>query len=282
MMKEAHPNYTLTILSVSLVLFLFGIYAFIFVHPEIIVDRLKEELQIVVELEDGVRSENRMEIENHLSNLEWVRPNSIEFVSSDDAARDMRFELGPLAEELDVSSPFSDLFMFSVYAENYEPVTLEMIKVQVEKQNGVDKVYYQTDAHENLEKALSQWSKYALYLGLAFALIAFILVYNTLKLALYSRRKTILTLDMVGARKSFIRKPFIYKSIVHGILSSGIAIVLILIGILLIGQEFEGVFSLFNSTGFLFWILGMLILGIFLQLISTRFILHRFLSGRIQ
>ena len=133
-MREAHPNYTLTILSVSLVLFLFGIYAFIYAHPEIIVDRLKEELQIVVELKEEINSENRGEIENYLSDLEWVRPNSVEFVSSEDAARDMRFELGPLAEELDVSSPFSDLFMFSVFAENYEPITLEMIKVQVEKQ----------------------------------------------------------------------------------------------------------------------------------------------------
>ncbi len=281
-MREAHPNYTLTILSVSLVLFLFGIYAFIYAHPEIIVDRLKEELQIVVELKEEINSENRGEIENYISDLEWVRPNSVEFVSSEDAARDMRFELGPLAEELDVSSPFSDLFMFSVFAENYEPITLEMIKVQVEKQSGVDKVYYQTDAHENLEKALAQWSKYALYLGLAFALIAFILVYNTLKLALYSRRKTILTLDMVGARKSFIRKPFIYQSILHGVLSSGIAIALILAGLLLIGQEFDGVFALFKSNRFLIWIMGMLVLGIVLQLISTRFILHRFLSGRIQ
>ncbi len=281
-MKEAHPNYTLTILSVSLVLFLFGIYAFIYTHPDIIVDRLKEELQIVVELQDPLEAADHDDLRTFIDSLEWVRPGTLEFVSAEAAARDMRFEMGPLADELDVQSPFSDLFLFSVFAEHYEPVTLEMIKVQIQKQSGVDKVYYQTDAHENLQKALAQWSKYALYLGVAFALIAFILVYNTLKLALYSRRKTILTLDMVGARKSFIRKPFIWQSIWHGLLSAGLAILLILAGLLIIGQEFEGIFSLFYSERFMFWIVGMLLLGIGLQLLSTRFILHRFLSGRIQ
>ncbi|NBC24384.1 MAG: hypothetical protein GVX78_02065, partial [Bacteroidetes bacterium] len=156
------------------------------------------------------------------------------------------------------------------------------VKVQIQKQAGVSEVFYQTDAHQNLEKALKQWSKYALYLGIAFAVIAFILVYNTLKLALYSRRKTILTLDMVGARKNFIRKPFIYRSIWHGFLSAFLAIMLILLGLLIIGQEFNGIFSLFYGTRFIIWIIGMLILGILLQLVSTRYILFRFLSGRIQ
>jgi len=281
-MKEAHPNYTMTILSVSLVLFLFGIYAFVYTHPDVIVDRLKEELQIVVELEDALDEESQIEIEDFISSLEWVRPKTLEYVSAEKAARDMRFEMGPLADELSVQSPFGDLFLFSVYAEHYEPVTLEMVKVQIQKQAGVSEVFYQTDAHQNLEKALKQWSKYALYLGIAFAVIAFILVYNTLKLALYSRRKTILTLDMVGARKNFIRKPFIYRSIWHGFLSAFLAIMLILLGLLIIGQEFNGIFSLFYGTRFIIWIIGMLILGILLQLVSTRYILFRFLSGRIQ
>lgn len=281
-MKEAHPNYTMTILSVSLVLFLFGIYAFVYTHPDVIVDRLKEELQIVVELEDALDEESQIEIEDFISSLEWVRPKTLEYVSAEKAARDMRFEMGPLADELSVQSPFSDLFLFSVYAEHYEPVTLEMVKVQIQKQAGVSEVFYQADAHQNLEKALKQWSKYALYLGIAFAVIAFILVYNTLKLALYSRRKTILTLDMVGARKNFIRKPFIYRSIWHGFLSAFLAIMLIFLGLLIIGQEFNGIFSLFYGTRFIIWIIGMLILGILLQLVSTRYILFRFLSGRIQ
>jgi len=281
-MKEAHPNYTLTILSVSLVLFLFGIYAFIYTHPDIIVDRLKEELQIVVELKSTVSEKQQQELTEFVKGLEWVRTQTIEFVSAREAARDMRFEMGPLADEFNVETPFSDLVLFSVFAEHYEPVTLEMIKVQLQNQAGVDEVYYQTDAHENLQNAIAQWSQYALYLGIAFALIAFILVYNTLKLALYSRRKTILTLDMVGARKSFIRRPFIWQSIWHGLIAAAFAIFLILGGLFLLGQEFEGVFTLFYSERFLFWIVGMLLLGIGLQSLSTRFILHRFLSGRIQ
>ncbi|SRR6056297_772783 len=281
-MKEAHPNYTMTILSVSLVLFLFGIYAFVYTHPDVIVDRLKEELQIVVEIDNNLDQEKQDLISANIDSLPWVRPQTLEFVSAREAARDMRFEMGPLAEELNVESPFSDLFLFSVFAEHYEPVTLEMLKVQVQKLDGVSEVYYQTDAHQNLERALKEWSTYALYLGIAFALIAFILVYNTLKLALYSRRKTILTLDMVGAHKSFIRKPFMWRSVWHGFLSAVFSILLILVGLIIIGQEFNGVFSLFYGERFIFWILGMLILGISLQALSTRFILHRFLSGRIQ
>jgi len=235
-----------------------------------------------VEIDNNLDQEKQDLISANIDSLPWVRPQTLEFVSAREAARDMRFEMGPLAEELNVESPFSDLFLFSVFAEHYEPVTLEMLKVQVQKLDGVSEVYYQTDAHQNLERALKEWSTYALYLGIAFALIAFILVYNTLKLALYSRRKTILTLDMVGAHKSFIRKPFMWRSVWHGFLSAVFSILLILVGLIIIGQEFNGVFSLFYGERFIFWILGMLILGISLQALSTRFILHRFLSGRIQ
>jgi cell division transport system permease protein len=281
-MKDAYPNYTLTILSVSLVLFLLGVYALIYVHPDLIIDRLKEELQIVVELEDDISSKDQQLLQDTLSQLEWVRPNTLQWISASEAAREMRFELGPLAQELDVRSPFSDLFLFSVHAHYYEPVTLELIKAHISRKEGVDQVYYQTDANQNLEAAVKMWSKYAVYLGIIFGIVAFILVYNTLKLALFSRRKTILTLDMVGARKGFIRKPFILKSILHGTMAALLAIAAIVLGLFLLGREFEGIYRLFQQESFLLWLAGMLLFGMILQALSTRIIMHRFLSGRLQ
>jgi len=126
------------------------------------------------------------------------------------------------------------------------------------------------------------WSKYAVYLGIIFGIVAFILVYNTLKLALFSRRKTILTLDMVGARKGFIRKPFILKSILHGTMAALLAIAAIVLGLFLLGREFEGIYRLFQQESFLLWLAGMLLFGMILQALSTRIIMHRFLSGRLQ
>lgn len=281
-MKTARPNYYLTIISIAVVLLFLGIYSLIYWHPDLIADRLKEELQVVVELKEQMSAIDHDRIENEITGLEWVRPGTVELVEAEQAEREMRYELGPIAEEMETEGPFRDMMAFSLHAKYYEPVTLAMMATQLKKINGVQDVFYQEEVAQQLEISVIKWSKWAMYVGIVFAIIALILIYNTIKLALFSEKKTVLTLDMVGARKNFIKKPFLQRSAFHGGLSALIAIAIICAGLYLLGRQFEAIHELFYKESFLLWIGGMLVVGTLLQLISTEIIIRRFLSGRIQ
>ena len=281
-MKRARPNYFLTVFSISIVLLLLGIYSLIYWHPEIISDRLKEELQIVAELKPAMNSSDIENLKDQIGSLEWVRSSSLQLITAEEARREMRYEMGPLAEELEGSGPFRDMLTFSVYAKHYEPVTLSIMATQVRKLSGVSGLFYQEEVAKQLDISIKKWSRWALYIGIGLGVIAILLIYNTIKLALFSEKKTILTLDMVGARKFFIKKPFLKRSAWHGTISGLIAIGLISSVLYLMGRRFEAIHDLFYQESFLIWAVAILTLGVLLQLVSTELIIRRFLSGRIQ
>lgn len=281
-MKKARPNYYLTIISIAVVLLFLGIYSLVYWHPNLIADRLKEELQVVVELRDDMSRTDHERVKEAISELEWVRPTSIELVAAEQAEREMRFELGPIAEEMEKKGPFRDMMAFSLHAKYYEPITLDMLSTQLRKIDNVEEVFYQEDVARQLEISVKKWSQWAMYIGIVFAVIALVMIYNTIKLALFSEHKTILTLDMVGARKSFIKKPFLQRSMMHGAISACIAVGLIVLGLYILGRQYEAIHELFYKESFLFWVAGMLAAGVLLQLISTEVIIRSFLAGRIQ
>lgn len=281
-MKRARPNYFLTVFSISVVLLLLGIYSLIYWHPEIISDRLKEELQIVVELNNKLSPSDQERIQEEIGEMEPVRSATLELISAEQAEREMMYELGPIAEEMGDKGPFRDMLSFSVYAQHYEVVTLAMLATQLKKITGVADVYYQEEVAQQLDVSIQKWSRWALYFGIGLAIIAVLLIYNTIKLALFAEKKTILTLDMVGARKFFIKKPFLKRSILHGCISACIALGIIGFTLYLLGRKFEAIHNLFFEESFLVWVLGMLAAGILMHLLSTDLIIRRFLAGRIQ
>lgn len=281
-MKRARPNYFLTVFSISVVLLLLGIYSLIYWHPEIISDRLKEELQIVVELNNKLSPSDQERIQEEIGEMEPVRSATLELISAEQAEREMIYELGPIAEEMGDKGPFRDMLSFSVYAKHYEAVTLAMLATQLKKISGVADVYYQEEVAQQLDVSIQKWSRWALYFGIGLAIIAVLLIYNTIKLALFAEKKTILTLDMVGARKFFIKKPFLKRSILHGCISACIALGIIGLTLYLLGRKFEAIHNLFFEESFLVWVLGMLAAGILMHLLSTDLIIRRFLAGRIQ
>jgi len=108
-------------------------------------------------------------------------------------------------------------------------------------------------------------------------LIAVTIINNTIRLAIYSKRFLIRTMQLVGATRSFIRKPFLIRSIYHGVIAALIAMLLLMGLLYLVEKEFLMLYS-FKSTNLLI-MLGVLliVLGILINLVSTFFSVNRYL-----
>jgi cell division transport system permease protein len=107
------------------------------------------------------------------------------------------------------------------------------------------------------------------------------LINNTIRLAIYSQRFLIKSMQLVGATKGFIRKPFLLYGIWHGLLG-GLIAVLILIGTLYLAyQQIPDLVILRDYTEFGIVFLGVIGLGVFMSAVSTLFAVNRFLRLKI-
>ena len=280
-MHTNKPNTFLTTSSIFIVVLMIGLYSFIYVHPQLVVDRMKEQLQLVVEMNSG----HNIDVESTLAEvkeIEEVRKKSIRWIPSTEAEREMRYEMGPLIDNLEGQSPFRDLIVFSVQAEFYDAITLEMVKQKVKKISGVDELYYQEKVSSQLEGAVQNWSSLLLYGGSLFVGIALILIYNTLRLSLFADRNSIMTLDLMGARKSFIKKPYLKKSFKNGFIIGFLVVVIISGAVVALSQAYPAIWNIFYESSFIVWSIGVVTFSILFDLVSTWVILSSFLSGRLQ
>lgn len=280
-MRSSRTNTLITSSSIFIVVLMIGLYSFVYMHPQLVVDRMKEQLQIVVEMKQGHQVSADGVIQK-LSEMEDIRTATIRWVPSKEAEREMRYEMGPLVDNLEGQSLFRDLVLFSVKAEFYDAVSLELIKQKVKKIEGVDEVFYQDKVASQLEDAVQSWSQVLLYGGSIFILIALLLIYNTLRLGLFADRNSIMTLDLMGARKSFIKRPYIWKSFKNGLLVGVLTILLVMLAVYALSRTYPEIWKVFLEDSFLLWALTVLSFSLLFNVLSTWVILSSFLKGRLK
>ena len=156
--------------------------------------------------------------------------------------------------------------------------SLELVKKAIGSSPLVDEVVYQQSLVDKLNTNLG---KISLVLGIFVVLllfISFVLINNTVRLNVFSKRFTIHTMKLVGATKSFIRAPFLGQAVFQGLFSALLAI-LILLGILyFVRKEFVQLFEIF-SLDLLLIVIGIVIVaGIVICLVSTFFVVGRLVS----
>jgi len=163
-------------------------------------------------------------------------------------------------------------------AEYVSADSLEMVKKVIGESPLVDEVVYQQSLVDKLNTNLG---KISLILGVFVILllfISFVLINNTVRLNVFSKRFTIHTMKLVGATKSFIRGPFLGQSVFQGLFSALLAILMLLGLLFIVRKEFSQLFEVF-SLDLLLVVIGIVVLsGILICLVSTYFVVGRLVS----
>lgn len=265
-----------TVISISLVLLLVGVAALLVVNARSVSDYFKENMQVSVLMKQEVDDDEAMEYVAELDAMPFIK--SSKFVSREQGTKEMAELLGEDFLNVFETAPIPVSVEVTLKADYVSTDSLEVVKKEIRRSGIVDEVVYQQSLVEKLNTNLK---KISVVLGVFIALllfISFVLINNTVRLNVFSRRFTIHTMKLVGATKSFIRAPFMVQAVFQGLFSALLA-TLMLVGILFfVRSEFAQLFEVFRLD-LLLVVIGVVILsGVVICTISTALVVGHLVS----
>jgi cell division transport system permease protein len=269
-------SYLTLVISVSLVLFLLGILGLVIINAKELSDYFRESLTFSVILDEDAREADIRMLQKDLDARPSVK--STEYVSKDEAAAKMKEDMGEDFISFLGDNPLPpsiDVYLFAGYTNRDSVVNFEKYILEYPF---VKEVWYEDSLLFLINENVRKISLFLLIISLFLFLIAVTIINNTIRLAIYSKRFLIRTMQLVGATRAFIRKPFLIRSVYHGVLAALTAMLLLMGLLYLIEKEFLMLFS-FESTRLLA-LLGILLIiaGILINLVSTYLSVNRYLD----
>ena len=144
--------------------------------------------------------------------------------------------------------------------------------------DSIEEVYYKKSLLYAINENIRQISLVILGFSILLTLISVTLINNTIRLSIYSKRFIINTMQLVGANRNFIRRPFLFRGATNGFTASLIALIILFGLVYLLQEEFEGVISLKDYDLLAILALGVILIGILINWISTFFAVNKYLN----
>lgn len=265
-----------TVISISLVLLLVGMAGLLVANARSVSDYFKENMQVSVLMKQEVGDDEAMEYVSDLDAKPFIK--STTFVSREQGAKEMTDLLGEDFLNVFEAAPIPVSVDVTLKADYVSSDSLEVVKNEIMKSPLVDEVVYQQSLVDKLNTNLR---KISMVLGVFIVLllfISFVLINNTVRLNVFSRRFTIHTMRLVGATKSFIRAPFLVQAVFQGLFSALLA-TLMLVGILFfVRSEFAQLFEVFRLDMLLIVIGVEILAGVLICVVSTALVVGRLVS----
>lgn len=277
--KKAKSIYISTVISISLVLLMIGLLGLILVHAKNLSNYVKENIVLNIIVNDGAKEVDILALQKQLDANPYVL--KTQYVSKELAARNLTKDLGEdFVEFLGYNPLLSsiDVYLKADYANND---SINAFSQQLHKNPLIKEVIYQKSLIDMVNQNIRGIGLVILAFAAILLVIAIALINNTIRLAIYSQRFLIKSMQLVGATKSFIRKPFLTYGIAHGLLAALIAIILLLGILYLAQQQVPEMLILRNWFEFALVFVGVLGVGILISGLSTYFAVNKFLHSKI-
>ncbi|MDR0995907.1 MAG: permease-like cell division protein FtsX [Tannerella sp.] len=268
-----------SIISIALVLFLLGLVFLMALLGNHLSDYVKENMTFSVMLKDNLSNADIKRVQENLKALPFIR--STQYISKEQAAKEMKEELGEDPEQFLGFNPFSASIEAKLHPKYANADSLQVIERQLRSYTSVSDVLYRKDMMQMVNDNMTRAGIILLVLAMMLTAISFVLISNTIRLLIYSKRFLIHTMQLVGATAGFIRRPFIRYNLISGIVASIVAIFM-LIGTLYYLQGQIANFTDLLDTGVLLMVFGaVFLLGILLSVAATAFAVNRFLRMEV-
>lgn len=275
--RKVRNSYIVSTLSITLVLFLLGSVGYLMAAAMEVARTLQESIAVTVELSNDLSDQQRAEIEARLSEEDLVA--TITFSSKDEKAQDAEFRrlFGAEFEEVLQENPLLDSFELTLTSASADQALLDDFIGAVERIPGVERVSYPARVAERLHATVSKIRLVLILFGGALLVISLVLLNNTIRLAIFSKRYLINTMKLVGATRWFIMKPFLGSSITQGIIAGVAAAALFLLAVYGLNEAVPELLTLteLRRTALILGAMilgGVLISGIFTWVALNKFV----------
>jgi len=269
-------SYISVVVSISMVLFLFGLLSFTIVNIKNVSTNFKESLTMSIYLKDEAKAVDLNQIKNSLVTSVFVK--DLNYISKEEAVSIMKTEFGEdFINELGYN-PLINSFDINLVSEYVEDRKIDSISNLLrEKNNFIEDIQYDRDLVSMMNTNLKKITMWMFPVTFLLIVISVLIINSSIKLALYSNRWTIKTMQLVGATKRFIRKPFIIKNVFLGLFSSLIASTLLYLTIFYVDKKIPFI-DMFNNIYIIHVFLCVIVLGVLISWISTYFATQKLLN----
>ena len=266
-------SYATSVISIAMVLFLLASAAIFSINATGIGDYFKENMSFSVFFKQTTSEKDAAAFQNRISNRDFVK--DCRYISKEEGEKEMETLLGEDFLEVFESSPIPISLELHLNAGVVTGDSLETIKREILSDPIVEDVVYQTNMVEALNANLKKVTRVIAVVAVILLAISFALISNTVRLNIHTRRFTIHTMSLVGAKRSFIARPFVLRAILQGFVASVMADGVLLLVISRIREKSE-LLSLVMDTGATRLVLACTILaGILICVISTAIVVSK-------
>lgn len=267
-----------TTFSITLVLFLLGMLMMIEYQSYRAIYDMQEKITYSVELSPEMDATQIGILQKSIEAKDYVA--HVDFISKDEGAEIFSETLeGEDFIGFSGFNPLPDMFMVNLKPEIL-PDTSSKIIVQFKEEmlstNGVLEVRYQENMNSELRPYFYKLQYFLIIFFALLLVVSIMLISSTIRISLYSRHETIMTMRMVGAKKSFIRRPFLWKSLLYGAIGGILADMLVALALVIVDQEFKlNILTQEHMIWYAGMACGIVVIGIVITWISTILALNK-------
>lgn len=276
----SYPN-AMIVMSLTAALFLIGFCGLLVIQSKKLVSIIRQNIEVRVFLNKEVGKAGQDSILQIIQRKPFVLKSTetqpITFVSKEEAAKEFiegtKEDFATFLGE----NPLRDSYRVKIQEEFFEEAKLQQIKKDLETIKSVYEVVYQEDLADNINRNVTKIYIVLASFALVMLIIIVLLVNNTIKLAIYSQRFLIRSMQLVGATNGFIQRPYVLRGAIQGLVGG------VLAGIMLIGlqqlaiRNVEGLAMLQEYDKIVMLVVIVLALGIMIGVASTYQSLARYL-----
>ncbi len=271
------------LITITTALFMIGAFALFALHATALVDILQKNIEIQVYLERDIDSLTQSQIFDHLSKQDFVEIDKerqkplIRFLSKDESAKQLAKDLGENFIESLGTNPLRDAYLVNIKKIYHSKEKLGQIRKQLEANTGIYEVIYSESVIEKISQNLNTIAWLIIFFALIFIVIVVLLLHNSIRLALFSQRFLIRSMQLVGATDSFIKKPFLKRAALQGFFGGLIACLLLIILLYFFNLQIKELKVVQNYLKIIFLFLFLIFLGTAVCLLSAYFATNRYL-----
>ena len=268
-----------SVISIALVLFLLGLICLMGLLGNKLSVYVKENITFSIVLKDNQREADIKKMQKKLDALPFIK--STEYISKEQAVKELEEELGENPETFLGFNPLKASIEVRLRSDYANPDSLPKIEHYIKQYTSVSDLLYRKDMMEMVHNNMQRIGLILLVLAVMLMAISFVLIGNTIRLLIYSKRFLIHTMKLVGATPGFIRRPFVYYNMVSGVIASLLAIGMLSGFLYYLQSELTGFIQILDMKTLLVVFVLVLILGILLSAVATIIAVNKYLRMNI-
>lgn len=273
--RRLRSSYVTSVISIMLLLLMLGLLGFVVLNTRKITDYVRQNIGFSIMFSETARESDMLRLQKYIDAQPYTK--STRFIPPEEALKELEKELGEDFLAFLGYNPLQPIIEVKIHSDWALTDSLEKIVRYMGTQAGVQQTYYEQSLLEKVNQNIKKISIFMLsFTGLLF-LISLALINNTIRLAVYSKRFLIRTMQLVGATDSFIRRPFVLRSMLHGLYAGLAASALITLIIYYSTRDFEDIYELFDLRIMAVLYPVLIGIGVIMNAISSFFSVNRYL-----